>query len=136
MKDEKLHAQVNETREHMKETSTWFRGLYIILFAILFNIAELVIAAVVVFQFFHSLFLGNSNNRLMTLGQSLSTYAYQLLAYLTYNSDHRPYPFGAWPKGTPNGGNRKSSNTQPQSSSDSSKEDNNDEEAESPITDQ
>jgi hypothetical protein len=109
MKDEKLQAQVNETREHIKEPSTWLRGLYIILFAILFNVAEIVIAAVVVFQFFHALLSGKPNKRLLTLGQSLSTYAYQLLAYLTFNSDHRPYPFGGWPRGAPSSGSRKSS---------------------------
>ena len=124
MKDEKLQAQVKETREHVKQPGTWFRGLYILLFAVLFNIAELVVAAVVVFQFFHSLFTGNANKRLVTLGQSLSTYAYQLLTYLTYNSDHRPYPFGEWPKGAPNGRNRKSSIAKPKPSPESDDEKN------------
>mgnify|MGYP001221510710 CR=1 FL=1 len=109
MKDEKLQAQIKESREHIKRTSTWFRGLHIILFALLFNIAELVIGAVVLFQFLHALLSGKANKRLLTFGQSLSTYAYQILAYITYNSDHRPYPFGAWPKGAPNGVNPKSS---------------------------
>ena len=39
--------------------------------------------------------------RLVKLGQSLSTYIYQILTFLTFNSNEHPYPFGAWPKGVP-----------------------------------
>ena len=37
----------------------------------------------------------------LSLGQGLSTYIYQILQYLNFNSDYQPYPFGAWPKGEP-----------------------------------
>lgn len=97
-------GQFRDAREHVKQTSTWTRGLYIVLFSILFNLAEIIIAAVVVFQFLHTLFTGKPNPRLLTFGQSLSTYAYQILTYISYNSDHRPYPLGAWPKGAPAAG--------------------------------
>jgi len=91
----------DELKGHLKERKTWLRGLYMLLFAIFYTIAEVVITAVVIFQFLLTLFTGNSNERLLKLGQSLSTYVYQILQFLTFNSDHHPYPFGAWPKGTP-----------------------------------
>lgn len=106
MTEETGHSPFEQTREHIKRTSTWLRGFYIVLFAILLYVAEVVIAAVVVFQFLHTLFTGKTNRRLLTLGQSLSTYAYQILAYLSYNSDDQPYPFSAWPKGAPTAGAR------------------------------
>jgi hypothetical protein len=56
---------------------------------------------VVVFQFLSQLLTRRTNQRLLKLGQSLSTYSYQILVFLTYNSEYRPYPFGAWPKGEP-----------------------------------
>tara|TARA_B100000315_G_scaffold195901_1_gene186931 strand:+ start:395 stop:748 length:354 start_codon:yes stop_codon:yes gene_type:complete len=97
----------DEAREHIKRTSTWTRGLYIILFAVFFYIAGNAIHAVVVFQFLHTLLTGKPHPRLQSFGQSLSTYAYQILAYLSYNSNTRPYPFSAWPKGALSGGVKK-----------------------------
>jgi hypothetical protein len=91
----------DELKAHLKERSTWLRGLYMLLFAIFYTIAEVVITAVVVFQFLLALFTGNANERLLKLGQSLGTYVYQILQFLTFNSDYHPYPFGAWPKGAP-----------------------------------
>ena len=91
----------DEFKANLKERGTWLRGLYMLLFAIFYTVAEVVVTAVVIFQFLLALFTGRSNERLLKLGQSLSTYVYQILQFLTFNSDYHPYPFGAWPKGTP-----------------------------------
>ena len=90
-----------ELKQHLKQKSTWMRGLFMLLFALFYSIAEIVIFAVVVFQFFLTLFTGKRNERLLKLGQSLSTYVYQIMLYLTFNAEYQPYPFGAWPKGPP-----------------------------------
>lgn len=91
----------NELKEHLKERKTWLRGLYMLLFVIFYAVAKVVINAIVIFQFLLALFTGMTNERLLKLGQSLSTYVYQILQFLTFNSDYHPYPFGAWPKGVP-----------------------------------
>lgn len=90
-----------EVKENLKQQSTWMRGLYILLFAIFYSIAEIVMFATVVFQFLIKLFTGETNPRLMKLGQCLATYIYQIIQYITFNSDYEVYPFGAWPKGEP-----------------------------------
>ncbi len=90
-----------EVKENIKSQSTWKRGLYMLLYAIFYTIAEIVLAAVVIFQFLLKLFTGETNERLRKLGQSISTYAYQILIFLTFNSEYHPYPFGAWPAGEP-----------------------------------
>jgi hypothetical protein len=72
-----------------------------LLFTIIYGIAEIVVAAVVLFQLLSVLFNGSTNERLLNLGQNLSTYVYQILLFLTFNSDERPYPFGDWPDGPP-----------------------------------
>ena len=91
-----------ELKQNLKEKQTWLRGLYMVMFMVFYGIAEIVLFAVVVFQFLLVLFTSKTNPRLLKLGQSLSTYAYQILVYLTFNSNYQPYPFGAWPKGEPN----------------------------------
>jgi hypothetical protein len=47
------------------------------------------------------LFTADTNERLRKLSQGISTYIYQILQYLNFNSEYQPYPFGAWPKGEP-----------------------------------
>jgi hypothetical protein len=90
-----------ELKQHLKERKTWLRGLYMLLFVVFYSVAEIVISAIVLFQFLMALFTGTTNERLLKLGQSLGSYVYQILQFLTFNSDYHPYPFGAWPKGPP-----------------------------------
>ena len=91
----------DDVKQNLKSQSTWMRGLYMLLYAIFASIAEIVLYAVVVFQFLLKLFTGDTNERLRKLGQGLSTYVYQCFCFLTFNSEYHPYPFGAWPKGEP-----------------------------------
>ena len=91
----------DEIKENIKQQSTWLRGLYMLLFALFYSIAEFVLFAVVIFQFLFKLFTGKTNPRLSKLGQGLATYIYQIIQYLTFNSEYRAYPFGAWPKDEP-----------------------------------
>ena len=90
-----------DVKDNIKRQSTWKRGLYMLLYAIFYTLAEIVLLAVVIFQFLMQVFTGETNDRLRKLGQSLSTYAYQVLVFLTFNSEYHPYPFGAWPSGEP-----------------------------------
>ena len=91
----------DDIKQNLKSHSTWMRGLYMLLYIIFARIAELVLGAVIVFQFLLKLFTGETNERLLKLGQGLSTYIYQTFQYLTFNTEYQPYPFGAWPKGEP-----------------------------------
>ncbi len=91
----------NDVKQNLKSQSTWLRALYMILYIIFSRVAEIVLAAVVLFQFLLKLFTGETNDRLLKLGQGISTYLYQIFQYLSFNSEYHPYPFGAWPKGEP-----------------------------------
>jgi hypothetical protein len=76
---------------------TWRRGLYMVLFAICYSIAEIILAAVVIFQFISTIITGRVNERLLVFGRSLSVYAWEVWMFLTYNREEKPYPFGTWP---------------------------------------
>ncbi len=89
----------DELKEHVKDSSVWVRLLFMLLFALLYWAAEAVLAVVVLFQFFSVLFTGKKNAQVLTLGAQLSTYAYQVFRYLTYNSEEKPFPLGDWPSG-------------------------------------
>lgn len=93
--------QKEDLKKHMTAGDTWLHGFFILLFAVIYQLAKILVVAVVVFQFLATLVAGQRNERLLELGQSLSTFMYQILRYLTFNSDEKPYPFGEWPKGEP-----------------------------------
>ena len=84
-------------KRHLTRRETWLRGLFIILFAVIYGIAEVVLWAVVLFQFLATLFTGERNARLLRFGAELSAFLYQVLLFVTFNRDQRPWPFDAWP---------------------------------------
>ncbi len=90
-----------DIKKNLSEDKSWWRALYMLLFAVLYNLAEIVLVTIAIFQLLAMLFTGKTNTRLLKLGQSLSTYVYQVMCFLTFNSDYHPYPLGAWPKGEP-----------------------------------
>lgn len=87
-------------REHVTARPTWMRSLYMVLFIVAFNVAEIVIAFVVLAQFLFKLFSGRPLEQLVALGDSLSNYIAEIVRFLTFRSEDMPYPFGKWPKGT------------------------------------
>jgi hypothetical protein len=91
----------DDLKDNIKKQSTWMRGLYMLLFSIFYKIADIILFAVIIFQFILKVLTGDTNDRLRKLGQSISTYIYQVLQFLSFNSEQHPYPFGAWPKGEP-----------------------------------
>jgi hypothetical protein len=94
---------MSDVKDNIKKQSTWKRGLYILLFSIFYGIAEFVMYMIIIFQFLLTLVTGETNDRLRKLAQGISTYIYQILQFMSFNTDSHPYPFGAWPKGEPKG---------------------------------
>lgn len=89
-----------ELKKHIREPKTWLRGLYMLMFLVFYSVAKVIIFAIILFQFVLTVITGKTNERLVKLGLSLSTYSYQILTFLTFNTDYHPYPFGEWPSGT------------------------------------
>jgi len=91
----------DSVKDNIMNIATWKRGLYMLLCAIFYSIAELVLFAVVIIQFLFNLFTGETNPRLLKLGQGLAIYIYQIVQFLNFNSEHHPYPFSGWPRAEP-----------------------------------
>ena len=90
-----------ELKQHLTASETWLRGLFILIFAVIFGVAEILLTAVVVFQFLATLFSGEPNARLRAFGWSLAAFIYQIVTFITFNSDERPFPFSPWPESRP-----------------------------------
>ena len=71
----------DQIKESLQDNSTWMRILYMAIFVIIFNIVELLIAALVIFQLLVLLFTGSKNQRLLGFGAMLSQYAFKILRF-------------------------------------------------------
>lgn len=95
---------VKGLEENVKSRSTWLRLVFIIVFCALYSVSRIVLFVVVVAQFLWLLFTADPNAKLQQFGQSLATYSYQIVRYLTFNSDAKPFPFDYdWPSSKPLG---------------------------------
>ena len=86
-----------EMKGRLTRRSVWVRAIFMVLFAIAFGIAEILVWAVVVIQFLVVLFTGRANEQLLQFGNNLSAYVYRLLRFQTFNTEAQPFPFSDWP---------------------------------------
>ena len=89
-----------QIKERLTRRAVWVRALFMVFFVIAFGIAELLVWAVVVIQFFIVLFTGRANGQLLQFGNNLSAYVYRLLRFQTFNTESQPFPFADWPDET------------------------------------
>ena len=66
----------------------------VILFALIYQVAELVFAAVTLFQLLCMLLTGDRNERLNEFAGILTGYIYNVLQYICLRSDVQPWPLG------------------------------------------
>ena len=84
-------------KENVKNSEVWLRGLFIIIFAAILYFAFILVSLLVVFQFVSKLLTGELNRQLADFGAGLLRYISQVLGYITFQSDERPFPFSPWP---------------------------------------
>ena len=101
---EPMHqSEERRLEDHIKSRSTWLRLVFMILFVAIWGLSRFIVGAVVILQFLWVLLSGERNPRLTDFGQSLATYTYEIVMYLTFNTERRPFPFAQWPAGPPSG---------------------------------
>lgn len=90
-----------DTKENSSRGDTWLRGGFILIFALIYGISKIVIWSIVLFQFLSLLITGKTNPQLGDFSQSLSIFVYQILQFIMFNSDEKPFPFSDWPGNEP-----------------------------------
>ena len=83
--------------ENLKEPSQWLRIAFMIALAVALYDAGIVLTLLTIAQAIFSLLTGKDNENLRALGKDLSTYVHQILEFLTYNSELKPFPFSPYP---------------------------------------
>ena len=88
----------SDLEKNVRSKNTWLRLLFMIVMAVAWSIAVFIASVVVVVNFLYVLFTGKTNAGLTGLGQSLATYLYQIVRFMTFNTETRPFPMDeAWP---------------------------------------
>ena len=90
-----------DIKANFKSKSIWTRGLFMLLFAVLYGVAEFVLLVIALFQFGHALFTGRPNENVTVFGYSVGRYIFDITKFVTFNSEVKPFPFSAWPAVTP-----------------------------------
>ncbi len=85
---------------NLKRVDAWLRLLLVVVYAaLLYLVAAPVVAVLIVAQALFSLITGGPNENLQRFGAMLGEYIHQVVRFLTYNTDVKPFPFSAFPDG-------------------------------------
>ena len=82
-----------DIESNVKSKSTWLRLFFMLVIGLCYFITRVIFLPVVVFQFFWVLFTGETNKHLHSISQWLASYTYQMMIYLAFITDERPFPF-------------------------------------------
>lgn len=88
----------DEFKANVKSKNVWLRGLFMLLFAVFYGVAEFVLLVVAVFQFGCTLFTGKPNGNATGFGNSIGQYIYQITQFVTFNTEQKPFPLSTWPE--------------------------------------
>ncbi|MFN6976956.1 MAG: DUF4389 domain-containing protein [Gemmobacter sp.] len=77
--------------------SPWGRGLVMIVFAVLFNLAQTVLLFCAVAQFLWLLIDTKRNDWIAGFGESLGRWLQAVARFQTGASEDRPFPWDRWP---------------------------------------
>lgn len=86
--------------ENLSRPEQWLRVLFMAVLAVALYVVGLMLTLVTVGQVLFSLVTGSDNPNLRALGGSLTLYVKQILDFLTYNSEVKPFPFSPYPDNT------------------------------------
>ncbi len=76
---------------------TWFRLLFVLLFVLILGVAKVVLVIVIAIQFGFVLSTAERNQKLLEFSARLNQYIYQIIQFMTFNAEQKPFPFADWP---------------------------------------
>lgn len=87
--------------QQISRESILLRILWMVVFTVIWQVAVVVLGAVVLVQLVYRLFYGAPNATLLRMGDSVSQYLAQIGRFGTFNTDEKPWPFSDWPTAQP-----------------------------------
>jgi len=85
------------TIDNASRRETAVRILFVVLFALIYSVTEIVLWTLVILQFGFKLVTCETNSKLNTFSKSINRYIFEILQFITFNQDEKPFPFADWP---------------------------------------
>jgi hypothetical protein len=82
--------------ENLKQPSQWLRIAFMLALAVALYVTSIILTLVVATQAIFSLLTGKDNQNLREFGFDLTAYVQDILRFLTYNSEFKPFPFSSY----------------------------------------
>ena len=91
--------QINteEIKENVSKGGKWLRLLYVVLFLFIYTWASGGLWLVAILQFLFNLFTNSPNSNLAKLGAGYRVYMVQIINFVTYQEQDKPFPFSDFP---------------------------------------
>ena len=87
---------VGQVKQNVTARGTWVRLLFMFLFWFVFGVLYGVLAMVVAVQFLIVLVTGSPNERLLKFGHELGIYYHDIVVFVTFKTEAKPFPFSDW----------------------------------------
>ena len=92
-----MSEKLDNIIDNLKQS--WIRIILMVVFAVVLYLAiPLVLLVLMIAQVLFVLITGESNANLRSLGAALSTYIFQIVQFMSYVTDVKPFPFSDFPK--------------------------------------
>ncbi|WP_130902458.1 DUF4389 domain-containing protein [Pseudomonas sp. Sample_23] len=88
---------MNDPKSETQYESILLRVLWMIVYLLVWQVAQFILGAVVLVQLIYRLIYGAPSASLMSFGDSLSQFLAQIGRFGTFHSDQKPWPFADWP---------------------------------------
>ena len=86
------------TEPRFRRADHWLRLVFaLVYFGLLFFLVRILVGLALVVQFILAAVIGEPNARLLRFTADLHSFTYHALRFVTWNTDHRPFPFSDWP---------------------------------------
>lgn len=84
-------------KDNLSVGENWIRGLYMVLFLIAYSVSETILAVIVIIQFIFKVTTNSLNEQLKKFSFKMNLYVFQILQFVTYQTEEKPFPFMEFP---------------------------------------
>ena len=95
--EENLSIDTVALSENIKEPSIWVNFFLKVIYLIFLNFIIPFLGFITLLQLLFSLGSKKPNDNLISFSKKISIYIYQIINFITYSSDERPWPFNPFP---------------------------------------
>ena len=94
-----MSEKLDEIVDNLRKPNSWIRLVFMIAFAVfLYLIIAPVILVIMIAQVLFTLLTGSQNTNLKDFSNALAEYIYQILNFLLYGIEDKPFPFTDFPR--------------------------------------